>query len=715
MSRGIFQALGFLFCPPSKDLWDKETQAIFCCWPSSGFIRQLGNSLQPTQWPGKSGQCGGRVIEMQNRSQSKINYPCPATYAMPGLPFLPSLERSLGQRTQAHFWCVARRLEPGPAGRRPETCLLPFIVSGVLADQYSVMRGRLMLNSINSFGAHSSNTNVPDVSDDSDNIFYQCLDAGGDVFESDAPPTCNKDLITTNLAAFQRLAADQGGSTLASVVTVLNVATTANSADDFATVMSNLQTIVNVTEQASWGRGEEKKIEPPDTLRTKTEPQYGSRHPQLAGSGGNDLAENTGERKKSNLRSQPRALSERQGSRLYRLKTSARKLELREQQKNNNSRRTEIQLGEQVPKLEELRLKKVLRRARGESGPTAVAVCRTNQAREGMTTTVHSARVLRTKRKSVSGRSPVETDGESRGTAHKRGRTQVLNDGPEAALHAQNPPGGHSVASMSGAIEMQSKSQELNHPFPAAYSKPLVSISALPRKIFGTKKRRRFSGWNESTELHQPAHFRHASKKRIHPEKCGRLLRDPYILVKGPKSMHDLGTEGDLICEIRQEYGFSCVAYQTDSMFNLRGVQIPNQLQWTPCQRESLTTGCLEIASTGPRPGIPMNVGCRYSKRASRNREGSGGSKRAPEDGEGNGPDCGHARNASSDGNRLVVTLDRGSTTWKTKELFQKYPLPKRSPRPRPAARRPNSRSPLFTPLLTRTPKQFWPPRHPNR
>ncbi|KAF8177460.1 hypothetical protein K438DRAFT_1978443 [Mycena galopus ATCC 62051] len=107
-----------------------------------------------------------------------------------------------------------------------------------------------MLNSINSFGAHSSNTNVPDVSDDSDNIFYQCLDAGGDVFDISAVT----DIQGVGLVFPDPLAADQGGSTLASVVTVLNVATTASSADDFATVMSNLQTIVNVTEQASWGR-----------------------------------------------------------------------------------------------------------------------------------------------------------------------------------------------------------------------------------------------------------------------------------------------------------------------------------------------------------------------------------------------------------------------------------------------------------------------------
>ncbi|KAF7342839.1 hypothetical protein MSAN_02000000 [Mycena sanguinolenta] len=104
---------------------------------------------------------------------------------------------------------------------------------------------------------------IPDVSND---ILQQCIAAGGDAFdcaqESEAPPTCNKDLITSNLATLQQtvqdiqnvglvspdpLAADQGGATLSTIVTALNAADTANTAGDFATVASNLQTIVDTT------------------------------------------------------------------------------------------------------------------------------------------------------------------------------------------------------------------------------------------------------------------------------------------------------------------------------------------------------------------------------------------------------------------------------------------------------------------------------------
>ncbi|KAJ7822015.1 hypothetical protein B0H14DRAFT_3732789 [Mycena olivaceomarginata] len=42
---------------------------------------------------------------------------------------------------------------------------------------------------------------IPDIGND---VFQQCLDAGGDDFtcaqEAEAPPTCNKDLITSNIA-----------------------------------------------------------------------------------------------------------------------------------------------------------------------------------------------------------------------------------------------------------------------------------------------------------------------------------------------------------------------------------------------------------------------------------------------------------------------------------------------------------------------------------
>ncbi|KAF7365329.1 hypothetical protein MVEN_00404900 [Mycena venus] len=105
---------------------------------------------------------------------------------------------------------------------------------------------------------------IPDVSND---IFQQCIAKGGDSFdcaqEADAPPTCNKDLITSNLADLQQtakeiqavglvapdpLAADQGGATLKTVFTALDAATKANAAGDFATVVTNLQQIVDVTD-----------------------------------------------------------------------------------------------------------------------------------------------------------------------------------------------------------------------------------------------------------------------------------------------------------------------------------------------------------------------------------------------------------------------------------------------------------------------------------
>ncbi|KAJ6583616.1 hypothetical protein DFH09DRAFT_1076018 [Mycena vulgaris] len=78
---------------------------------------------------------------------------------------------------------------------------------------------------------------VPDFSDD----------------DSDAPTSCNKDFITTNLADMlqmvtdipsKTLATDQDGTTFAIVRTALNAANAANTAGDFATVASSLQTVV---------------------------------------------------------------------------------------------------------------------------------------------------------------------------------------------------------------------------------------------------------------------------------------------------------------------------------------------------------------------------------------------------------------------------------------------------------------------------------------
>ncbi|KAJ7724592.1 hypothetical protein B0H14DRAFT_3003769 [Mycena olivaceomarginata] len=108
----------------------------------------------------------------------------------------------------------------------------------------------------------TSTAPIPDIGND---VFQQCLDAGGDDFtcaqEADAPPTCNKDLITSNLAELKStatgiqnigpvpdpLAANQGGATLTAILAAIDTATKANAAGDFATVASSLQTVVDKT------------------------------------------------------------------------------------------------------------------------------------------------------------------------------------------------------------------------------------------------------------------------------------------------------------------------------------------------------------------------------------------------------------------------------------------------------------------------------------
>ncbi|KAF8177800.1 hypothetical protein K438DRAFT_1769898 [Mycena galopus ATCC 62051] len=103
------------------------------------------------------------------------------------------------------------------------------------------------------------------IPDASNNIFQQCIQAGGDELDcaqQSETPTCSTGVITTNLADLQLtvndiqhvglvapdpLAADQGGATLATLVTALDAASTANAAGDFATVVTSLQTIINTT------------------------------------------------------------------------------------------------------------------------------------------------------------------------------------------------------------------------------------------------------------------------------------------------------------------------------------------------------------------------------------------------------------------------------------------------------------------------------------
>ncbi|KAJ7172824.1 hypothetical protein C8R43DRAFT_1119663 [Mycena crocata] len=99
-------------------------------------------------------------------------------------------------------------------------------------------------------------------------VFQQCLEAGKlSVFdcsqEAAAPPSCNKELITSQLADLTKnaneiknvglvlpdpLAADKNGATLTTVFTQLDAANAANAAGDFATVASSLQTLVDVTD-----------------------------------------------------------------------------------------------------------------------------------------------------------------------------------------------------------------------------------------------------------------------------------------------------------------------------------------------------------------------------------------------------------------------------------------------------------------------------------
>ncbi|KAF7339202.1 hypothetical protein MVEN_01997600 [Mycena venus] len=74
------------------------------------------------------------------------------------------------------------------------------------------------------------------------------------LFDNDAPTTCDKDLVTKNLAEMlqsatgiqstndDQLASDQDGATLTTVLSGLNAANTANTAGDFVTVASSLQT-----------------------------------------------------------------------------------------------------------------------------------------------------------------------------------------------------------------------------------------------------------------------------------------------------------------------------------------------------------------------------------------------------------------------------------------------------------------------------------------
>ncbi|KAF8142985.1 hypothetical protein K438DRAFT_1994358 [Mycena galopus ATCC 62051] len=98
--------------------------------------------------------------------------------------------------------------------------------------------------------------------DASNDIFQLCIQ--GDEFDcaqQSESLTCDAGVITNfadlqqtvndiqhvGLVAPDPLAADQGGATLATVVTALNAASTANAAGDFATIVTNFQTIINTT------------------------------------------------------------------------------------------------------------------------------------------------------------------------------------------------------------------------------------------------------------------------------------------------------------------------------------------------------------------------------------------------------------------------------------------------------------------------------------